>query len=269
MSQQAKEDIRKHYGELAEKVVEKNESGNGCCCCSVGTNEFKLYDAEEIAALPQAAVCASLGCGNPLSAAGLKEGDRVLDLGCGGGIDVLLAARCVGETGLVYGLDMTDEMLALAEDNKKKAAAQNVEFIKGEIENIPFADGSVDVVISNCVINLSRNKTQVLREALRVLKPGGRFAVADIVQIREVDGDTAEKLHQLIGCVSGALTPEAYQETLRDVGFSTANIVVDRVYTKDIIADMAAQKGLCALYAQVSPEAMDGAFAGALITATK
>ena len=264
---ESKESISRHYGKLAEKVTE-NES-SGCCCCSVGTNEFKLYDAEEIAALPQSAVHASLGCGNPLSAADLKEGDRVLDLGCGGGIDVLLAARCVGDTGFVYGLDMTEEMLELAERNKEKAGAENVAFIKGDIEDIPMEAESLHVVISNCVINLSRNKLQVLKEAYRVLKAGGRFCVADIVQCREVDEDTRGKLHQMIGCVSGAMMPEEYEQVLRQVGFSRIGITVDRVYTPEIIADMARQKGMCCLYSQTDPEKMDGAFAGALITAEK
>lgn len=269
MNQPTKEEISKAYGELAEKVIVKDENNQCCCCCSVGTNEFRLYNAEEIAALPEEAVCASLGCGNPLSAANLKEGDKALDLGCGGGIDVLLAARCVGDTGKVYGLDMTEEMLALAEENKKKAGAENVEFIKGEIENIPMPDESLDVVISNCVINLSKNKMQVLKEALRVLKPGGRFAVADIVQLREVDEETADKMHRMIGCVSGAMMPEEYKDALRKVGFSEAEISIDNIYTKEIIADMAAQKGLCCVYAGTDPVQMDGSFAGALITAVK
>ena len=268
MNQPTKEEISKHYGELA-KQVKSTDEGGCCCCCSVGTNEFRLYGAEEIAAIPEEALGASLGCGNPLSAANLKEGDRVLDLGCGGGIDVLLAARCVGETGMVYGLDMTEEMLVLAEENKKKAGAKNVEFIKGEIENIPFEDESLDVVISNCVINLSKNKMQVLREALRVLKPGGRFAVADIIQLREVDAETADKMHRMIGCVSGAMMPEVYKEALKEVGFADAEVSVDNIYTKEIIADMAGQKGLCCVYASTDPVQMDGSFAGALITAIK
>ncbi len=265
---ETKESISRHYGKLAEKLTEK-EDGGCCCCCSIGTNEFKIYDAEEIADLPQSAVHASLGCGNPLSAADMKEGDKVLDLGCGGGIDVLLAARCVGESGHVYGLDMTDEMLVLAEQNKAKAKVTNCSFVKGDIEDIPMENASLDVVISNCVINLSNNKTQVLKEAYRVLKEGGRFAVADIVQLYDVDDDSREKLHQLIGCVSGALTPPNYEKTLLEVGFSKVSVQVDRVYTSDIVEDMARQKNMTEIFETLDKQKICGKFAGALITAVK
>src|SRR5206468_12465940 len=220
-----KETVKEKYGEAALKVMagEKGSCGpSGACGCDPVTNN--LYDSTETTGLPEGAVLASLGCGNPTALANLNAGEIVLDLGSGGGIDVLLSARRVGPTGKAYGLDMTDEMLALANENKRKAGADNVEFLKGEIEHIPLPDNSVDVIISNCVINLSADKARVLREAYRVLKPGGRFAVSDVV----VRGDTPEAVRRnmelWIGCVAGALEELEYRDLLADAGFRRVEI---------------------------------------------
>jgi SAM-dependent methyltransferase len=212
--QELKEVVRKKYGQIALKV----ESGGGSSCCGSGCGCGKapehdhqdpitsnLYETDEIAELPSEAVFASLGCGNPTALAQLNTGETVLDLGSGGGIDVLLSARQVGSTGKVYGLDMTDEMLTLARENQRKAGIENVEFLKGEIEQIPLPDNSVDVIISNCVINLSANKDRVFAEAFRVLKPGGRLAVSDIVVRGEVLPEIRQNVELWTGCVSGAL----------------------------------------------------------------
>src|SRR5205085_6976889 len=189
-----------------------------------------LYDDQQKAGIPIEAVLASLGCGNPTALAEVKPGETVLDLGSGGGIDVLLSARRVGPTGKAYGLDMTDEMLALANDNKRKAGVDNVEFLKGEIENIPLPDNSVDVIISNCVINLSADKDQVLREAFRVLKPGGRFAVSDVVTRGEIMPEIRESVLLWVGCVAGALDENDYQNKLVSAGFENIEIEPTRVY---------------------------------------
>src|SRR6059058_545004 len=201
-----KQIVKEKYGRAAQRVT----SGGACCGSTPGRSECdpittNLYAAVETAGLPAEAVVASLGCGNPTALADLRPGETVLDLGSGGGIDVLLSAKRVGPTGKVYGLDMTDEMLALANENKKKAAAENVEFLKGEIEHIPLPDNSVDVIISNCVINLSADKDRVLREAFRVLRPAGRFAVSDIVTRGEIDAEIRKSVLLWAGCVAGAL----------------------------------------------------------------
>jgi arsenite methyltransferase len=214
---ETKETVRRKYGELARQA----EGGSKACCDSVTAD---LYDGDELAGLPEAAANASLGCGNPTMLAQLHPGEIVLDLGSGGGIDVLLSARRVAPTGKAYGLDMTDEMLALARENQRKAGVANVEFLKGEIENIPLPDRSIDVVISNCVINLSGDKAQVLREAFRVLKPGGRFAVSDIVHRGEVADDVRARIEREIGCVAGALEESEYRSLLADAGFESVDI---------------------------------------------
>src|SRR5579871_6547124 len=230
-----KEIVQEKYGAAALRVG-KGE-GNGCCgaserasCDPITSN---LYDAADAGALPEQAVAASLGCGNPTALAELKAGETVLDLGSGGGIDVLLSAKRVGPTGKAYGLDMTDEMLVLAEENKKKSGLTNVEFLKGEIENIPLPDNSVDVVISNCVINLSANKGQVLREAFRVLKPGGRFAVSDVVVRGEVPDEIRRSMLLWVGCIAGALGDHEYVSKLTDAGFESIEIEPTRVYSLD------------------------------------
>jgi arsenite methyltransferase len=229
-----KEIVKEKYGQAALRVA----SGGSSCCgasarldgSSVDPITSNLYDANQTGEIPEAAVQASLGCGNPTALARLNAGETVLDLGSGGGIDVLLSARRVGATGKAYGLDMTDEMLALARENQRKAGVENVEFLKGEIENIPLPDNSVDVVISNCVINLSADKDQVLREAFRVLKPGGRFAVSDVV----VHGDVPEKVRRSmemwVGCIAGALQDYDYVAKLARAGFDAIDIEPTRVY---------------------------------------
>jgi SAM-dependent methyltransferase len=228
-----KEVVKEKYGQAAQRV---NAGGSSCCgasaaadgCCDPITSN--LYDAAQTGELPQEVVLASLGCGNPTALAQLKLGETVLDLGSGGGIDVLLSARRVGPSGKAYGLDMTDEMLALARENQRKAGVQNVEFLKGEIENIPLPDNSVDVIISNCVINLSGDKDRVLREAFRVLKPGGRFAVSDVLTRGEVPQEVRRNILLWVGCIAGALQDYDYIAKLEKAGFDEIHIEPTRVY---------------------------------------
>src|SRR3989442_1194074 len=215
--------VKDKYGKAALRVT----SGEGNACCGGASSRGErdpitsnIYGCGETAELPAEALLASLGCGNPTALAQLAPGETVLDLGSGGGIDVLLSAKRVGPSGKVYGLDMTDEMLALARENQRKAGIENVEFLKGEIENIPLPEGSVDVVISNCVINLSANKDHALAEAFRVLKPGGRFAVSDVVVRGEVPADVRRNIELWVGCVAGAMQESEYREKLERAGFS-------------------------------------------------
>jgi arsenite methyltransferase len=225
--------VKEKYGQAALRV---KSGGSSCCgasaasdsCCDPMTSH--LYDATQAGQIPEEALLASLGCGNPTALAKLKAGETVLDLGSGGGIDVLLSARRVGPTGKAYGLDMTDEMLALANENKRKAGVQNVEFLKGEIENIPLPENSVDVIISNCVINLSADKDQVLREAFRVLKPGGRFAVSDVVTRGEIALEVRQSVLLWVGCIAGALDENDYREKLAKAGFVEIEIEPTRIY---------------------------------------
>jgi ubiquinone/menaquinone biosynthesis C-methylase UbiE len=230
--------VREKYGEAARQVLEGKgtascaTSGDGCGCdCAPVTSD--LYDASQIADLPADAIGASLGCGNPTALAELKPGETVLDLGSGGGIDVLLSARRVGPTGKAYGLDTTDEMLALAEANKAKSGLTNVEFLRGDIERIPLPDASVDVIISNCVINLASDKDRVIAEAFRVLKPGGRFAVSDVVVRRELPADVRRSMEQWVGCVAGALDEADYRAKLAAAGFADVDLEVTREYDTD------------------------------------
>ena len=238
-TQNIKETVKEKYGQAALRV----QSGDGkasCCspsCCGTSGAEnvidfitSNLYDETQKAHLPVEAVLASLGCGNPTALAQLNPGETVLDLGSGGGIDVLLSAQRVGPTGKAYGLDMTDEMLQLARENKRKAGVENVEFLKGEIENIPLPDNSVDVIISNCVINLSADKDRVLREAFRVLRPGGRFAVSDVVVRGEMPADIQRSVELWVGCVAGALEESAYRSKLAGAGFQEIEIEPTRIY---------------------------------------
>jgi arsenite methyltransferase len=228
-----KEVVKEKYGQAALRV----HSGGSSCCGAAAAIEgcdpitSNLYDASQTGALPEEAVLASLGCGNPTALAQLNKGETVLDLGSGGGIDVLLSARRVGPTGRAYGLDMTDEMLALARENQRKAGVENVEFLKGEIEHIPLPDNSVDVVISNCVINLSADKDQVLREAFRVLKAGGRFAVSDVVTRGEVPAEVRQDMLLWVGCIAGALQDAEYAAKLAKAGFDGIDIEPTRVYS--------------------------------------
>jgi arsenite methyltransferase len=228
-----KDIVKEKYGEAALRVVKGQ--GNGCCGGSAldGCDPITshLYDAAQARELPEKAVAASLGCGNPTVLAELKAGETVLDLGSGGGIDVLLSAKRVGPSGRAYGLDMTDEMLTLAEENKRKSGLTNVEFLKGEIENIPLPDNSVDVIISNCVINLSGDKDKVFREALRVLKPGGRFAVSDVVVRGDVPPEVRKSMELWVGCIAGALEEMDYVKRLAKAGFDAIDIEPTRIYS--------------------------------------
>ncbi|HEY7062596.1 MAG TPA: arsenite methyltransferase [Chloroflexota bacterium] len=227
--------VRQKYAALAQGASQ-GEQGSCCSvasCCGAGAADpitSNLYSGEQVATVPAAAVQASLGCGNPTALLALHEGEAVLDLGSGGGIDVLLSARRVGPTGFAYGLDVTDEMLALAERNRAAAGAQNVRFLKGHIEAIPLPDQSVDVIISNCVINLSADKGQVLREAFRVLRPGGRFAVSDVVVQGELPVELRRNLEAWVGCVAGALEETEYRRLLAEAGFEAVEVEVTRVY---------------------------------------
>jgi SAM-dependent methyltransferase len=236
-TQDLKTTVRARYGQSAREVAEGAKTS--CCsttCCGGTADDpitSDLYTPAETATLPEKAVLASLGCGNPTALAELHEGEVVLDLGSGGGIDVLLSARRVGQTGKAYGLDMTDEMLALARENQAKAGVANVEFLKGEIESIPLPDRSVDVVISNCVINLSADKAQVLGEAYRVLKPGGRFAVSDVVVRGELPPDVRRSMELWVGCVAGALSEEEYVRLLQESGFDSIRVEPTRIYQFD------------------------------------
>jgi arsenite methyltransferase len=230
--QRIQEQVREKYAQAALNVT----IGKSACCGSVcgegGADPItaNLYESEETATLPADAVAASLGCGNPTALAQLKAGETVLDLGSGGGIDVLLSARRVGPTGKAYGLDMTDEMLSLARENQRKAGVENVEFLKGEIENIPLPENSVDVIISNCVINLSGDKDKVLTEAFRVLKPGGRFAVSDVVIRGEVPASLRRSVELWIGCVAGTLEEHEYRTKLARAGFHDIELELTRIY---------------------------------------
>ncbi len=264
-----KDVVREKYGEAARRV---NTGGSSCCgaasalegCCDPITSN--LYDASETGGLPREAVLASLGCGNPTALATLHAGDTVLDLGSGGGIDVLLSARRVGPTGKAYGLDMTDEMLALARENQRKAGARNVEFLKGEIENIPLPDASVDVIISNCVINLSADKDRVLREAFRVLKPGGRFAVSDVVTRGVLPHAVRQSMLLWVGCIAGALDEETYRARLAAAGFQDIDVEPTRVY--DIEDARAFLSGHGIDVDAIAPQ-VDGRVMSAFIRATK
>src|SRR5438067_8315696 len=240
-----KRTVMEKYGQAALRVAggERGSCGGtgSCGCDPVSSN---LYDAADTATLPEGAVLASLGCGNPTALAELHEGEIVLDLGSGGGIDVLLSAQRVGATGKAYGLDMTDEMLGLARENQRKAGVTNVEFLKGEIENIPLPDASVDVIISNCVINLSADKRRVLHEAFRVLKPGGRFAVSDVVVRGEVPDAVRQSMELWVGCIAGALEESEFAQLLEDVGFENPTFEPTRFYEAKDAAAFLAQSGL-------------------------
>src|SRR3989449_5109811 len=256
-----KETVREKYGQAALRVLEGEKSN---CCGDPITS--RLYDAGETGAVPEDAVLASLGCGNPTALAQLNPGETVLDLGSGGGIDVLLSARRVGPTGKAYGLDMTDEMLALARDNQRKSGVENVEFLRGEIENVPLPDGSVDVIISNCVINLSADKDRVFAEALRVLKPGGRLAVSDVVVRGEVPAEIRRSVELWIGCVAGALEEGEYREKLAKAGFEDFELEPTRVYRVEDAREVLAGTGIDA--DAIAPQ-VDGKFMSAFVRARK
>ena len=269
MTSEVHQVVRDHYAAAAVRA--QQQGATGCCggsSCCVGPEDpisRDLYSLEETAELPGGAVVASLGCGNPTALAELRPGEVVLDLGSGGGIDVLLSARRVGPTGHAYGLDMTDEMLDLARANAATAEASNVTFLKGTIEDVPLPDASVDVVISNCVINLSADKGAVLREAFRMLRPGGRFAVSDIVTRRELPDELRRSMELWAGCLAGALPEDEFIRLLGEVGFADARVEVTRIYTAADAADALAQAGLDPARA----EEVDGALASAFVRATK
>jgi SAM-dependent methyltransferase len=261
--------VREKYGAIAAAVT-KTSANVGCCApaaCGCGDPmTSNLYSDAETSGLPAEAVIASLGCGNPTALIELEPGQTVLDLGSGGGIDVFLSAKRVGPTGKAYGLDMTDEMLALARDNQRKASVTNVEFLKGAIESIPLPDNSVDVIISNCVINLSSDKDAVLREAFRVLKPGGRFAVSDVVVRGVVPTDVRRSMELWVGCIAGALEEQDYAAKLRAAGFNDVEVEPWRVYNVEDARSFLTDSGLDvdALAPQVQ-----GMFASSFIRATK
>ncbi|HEU5319794.1 MAG TPA: arsenite methyltransferase [Methylomirabilota bacterium] len=267
--QDVKAEVKEKYGQAALRVM---GGGRSSCCGPAGRDgcadpiTSNLYAPGETAALPAEAVAASLGCGNPTALAELAPGEVVLDLGSGGGIDVLLSARRVGPTGKAYGLDMTDEMLALARDNQRKAGVDNVEFLKGEIERIPLPDASVDVIISNCVINLSADKDRVLAEAFRVLRPGGRFAVSDVVVRGEVPGEIRRSVELWIGCVAGALGEDEYRDKLAKAGFEAIEVEPTRVYRVADAREFLSGAGFD--ISAIAP-AVDGKFMSAFVRARK
>ena len=268
MNTDIKEAVKEKYGEAALRVL---NGGSSCCsttCCGDSTDPITshLYDSAQATQIPEEALKASLGCGNPTALASLNPGETVLDLGSGGGIDVLLSARRVGPTGKAYGLDMTDQMLALARENQRKAGLENVEFLKGEIEHIPLPDDSVDVIISNCVINLSADKDKVLREAFRVLKPGGRFAVSDVVTRGAMPSAIREQVLLWVGCISGALEETEYQTKLANVGFEQISVEPTRIYRVDDARAFLQDKGIDV---DAMASAVDGKFMSAFVRATK
>ena len=270
-SENIKSIVQERYGAAAKRAASGQTSA--CCgsspasaiegCDSITAN---LYGEGEAGSVPEAALRASLGCGNPTALAKLAPGETVLDLGSGGGIDVLLSARRVGPTGKAYGLDMTDEMLTLAEENKHKLGLINVEFLKGEIENIPLPDNSIDVIVSNCVINLSGDKDRVLREAFRVLKPGGRFAISDVVVRGEVPDQIRKSMELWAGCIAGALTDTEYQQKLADAGFDSIDIEPTRIYSIDDAREFLKAAGIDADV--VAPQ-IRGKFISAFVRAQK
>jgi arsenite methyltransferase len=265
-----KDIVKEKYGETARLVAAGKGSGSCCgagaCCDTVDPITSDLYDEAQKSGLPEKAVLASLGCGNPTALAELKLGETVLDLGSGGGIDVLLSAKRVGPSGKAYGLDMTDDMLALARENQQKAGIENVEFLRGEIENIPLPDNSVDVIISNCVINLSADKDRVLREAFRVLKPGGRFAVSDVVVRGKVPENIQQNMLLWVGCIAGALEDDQYRVKLAKAGFEGIDIEPTRVYSiEDARAFLSGQ----GIDVDAMAAAVEGKFMSAFIRATK
>jgi len=263
-----REVVKEKYGQAALRV---KSGGSSCCGATAGTGccdpiTANLYDATQAGEIPEEALLASLGCGNPTALAKLNSGDVVLDLGSGGGIDVLLSAKRVGATGKAYGLDMTEEMLALASENKRKAGITNVEFLKGEIENIPLPDNSVDVIISNCVINLSADKDRVLREAFRVLKPGGRFAVSDVVTRGEMLPEIRESILAWVGCIAGALEEGSYRNKLSTAGFEQIEVEPTRIYRAEDAREFLAGQGMDV--DTIAPQ-VDGKFLSAFIRAVK
>jgi len=261
-----KDVIKEKYGQAAQRIV----AGKSSCCGTASGDcdpiTANLYDLNEAQEVPNEALKASLGCGNPTALAQLQQGEVVLDLGSGGGIDVLLSAKRVGPTGKAYGLDMTNEMLALAEQNKQKSGLTNVEFLKGEIENIPLPENAVDVIISNCVVNLSGDKDQVLKEAFRVLKPGGRFAISDVVVRGEVPAEIRRSMELWVGCIAGALEEYDYRDKLFRAGFETIDIEPTRIYKVEEAREFLSSSGLDV---EKVASLIEGKFMSAFIRASK
>jgi arsenite methyltransferase len=268
MDSDIKDVVKEKYGEAALRVLSGGSSCCGASACGTDIDPITsdLYSESQTAQIPEEAVKASLGCGNPTALASLEPGETVLDLGSGGGIDVLLSARRVGPTGKAYGLDMTDEMLALARETQKKARVENVEFLKGEIESIPLPDSSVDVIISNCVINLSADKDKVLREAFRVLKPGGRFAVSDVVTRGKILPEIRERVLLWVGCIAGALDEDEYRKKLANSGFENIDIEPTRIYRASDARTFLSGQGFDV--DAIAPQ-LDGKFMSAFIRAMK
>ncbi|MEZ4417180.1 MAG: arsenite methyltransferase [Gemmatimonadota bacterium] len=269
--QEVREIVREKYGEAAKRAASGQKGsccGTSSCCGPDATDPITrdLYDSVTASSLPEAAVLASLGCGNPTALAELSPGEVVLDLGSGGGIDVLLSAKRVGPSGKAYGLDMTDEMLALARRNAAEAGAENVEFLKGEIEHIPLPDNSVDVIISNCVINLSADKRQVFQEAFRVLKPGGRFAVSDVVVRGEVPDDMRRSMELWVGCIAGALEESEFETLLKEAGFEDPSLEPTRIYEVEDARAFLEESGLDV---DAFAAAVEGRFMSAFMRAWK
>ncbi len=271
MNTNIKEVVQERYGQAALRATEGSKAdccGGGSCCGPENWDPItsNLYDEQQKAGVPVEAMLASLGCGNPTALADLKAGETVLDLGSGGGIDVLLSAKRVGLTGKAYGLDMTDEMLALARENQRKAGVTNVEFLKGEIESIPLPDNSVDVIISNCVINLSADKDKVLKEAFRVLKPGGRFAVSDVVVRGNVPDEVRRSMELWVGCIAGALKDSDYIAKLARAGFDNIDVEPTRVYSAEDARQFLVGQGMDA--ETIVPQ-VEGKFMSAFVRAVK
>ena len=271
MKEKIQAKIKERYGKIAAKVSRKTKSSccsGGCGCGDISDLSVNYKDLD-LHNLPKEAVNASLGCDNPLVYAELKEGETVLDLGSGGGIDVLIASRYVGDNGKIYGLDMTEEMLRLANQNKARMGVQNVEFIKGYIEEIPLPDQSIDAIISNCVINLSTDKEKVITEAYRVLKPGGRVAIADIVTTKEIPEHLKSNMDLWSGCIVGSLHVDEYKTLLRKAGFNNISVEPVHIYTKETIRQEVLSDVQNSLINESDLESVDGAFAGAQIKAWK
>ena len=279
--EQLREAVRQRYAAAASRVAQEHIPADSAlpvldtsgCCSAADTRDVitsDLYPVDEVADLPSAAVLASLGCGNPTALAELKPGETVLDLGSGGGIDVLLSAKRVGPTGFAYGVDMTDEMLLIAERNRVESGVQNVRFLKGQIEQVPLPNNSVDVVISNCVINLSSEKPRVLREAFRVLKPGGRFAVSDVVVQGELPAELRKSMELWAGCIAGALEETTYRQLLSEAGFADAGVEVTRVYdAQDLAASECCGDSLATQSGFQDVTASGGRLVSAFVRATK
>ncbi|MCL1890914.1 MAG: arsenite methyltransferase [Coriobacteriia bacterium] len=277
MNDNIRETVQERYGKIAAGLSEgfenKAAQASNCCsgacgCSNQGITDTAVnYATMELDALPREAIEASLGCANPLVFAQLAEGETVLDLGSGGGIDVLMASRFVGDTGKVYGLDMTDEMLKLANENKARMGVANVEFLQGYIEDIPLPDATVDAVISNCVINLSSDKEKALAEAYRVIKPGGRLRIADVVTLKDIDPKLRGNMDMWSDCLAGALPVEEYKAILQTSGFSNIDIEIAHIYGGEMINSE--PLGCSETTTSAGAESLDGAFAGALIRADK